>query len=214
MNGAIGTVIDIVYAPGTRPPESPSCILVQFDSYQGESCLPHLDRVIPVFRRRCATQDGELPRMQFPLTLSWAMTIHKWVVSAFLKSSICLKRSSFSDPKDLRFLKLLSILGVMTLQLVSLLLLFLVYNLLPTSSSPKISHPNGSEMQKQLRRGYWKRPGWNDLQTILPVTTISWWPTLISYSPDIDFQLSLASDIAPKYLVVTPWNRATKPHHV
>ena len=37
VNGAQGTVVGIIYAPGKRPPEQPSCVLVQFDKYLGKS---------------------------------------------------------------------------------------------------------------------------------------------------------------------------------
>ena len=35
VNGAIGTVVGIVYAPGTAPPGLPHSVLVQFDNYLG-----------------------------------------------------------------------------------------------------------------------------------------------------------------------------------
>ena len=35
VNGALGTVVGIVYAPGTAPPGLPHNVLVQFDNYLG-----------------------------------------------------------------------------------------------------------------------------------------------------------------------------------
>ena len=76
VNGSLGTVVDIVYRPGERPPDPPFCVLVQFDQYRGPSCMAGVDSVVPVFRQRTVTS-GDAFRSQFPLRLSWAMTIHK-----------------------------------------------------------------------------------------------------------------------------------------
>ena len=33
VNGAMGKVVGIIYAPGNNPPDLPHCVLVKFDSY-------------------------------------------------------------------------------------------------------------------------------------------------------------------------------------
>ena len=35
VNGAIGTVVGIIYPPGTAPPGLPHSVLVKFDNYLG-----------------------------------------------------------------------------------------------------------------------------------------------------------------------------------
>ena len=37
VNGAMGKVVGIIYAPGNNPPDLPHCVLVKFDSYLGLS---------------------------------------------------------------------------------------------------------------------------------------------------------------------------------
>lgn len=79
VNGAMGTVINIVYEEEMRPPELPHCILIQFDHYHGESCSSVLPRVVPIYRQRTTftINDTECSRTQFPLMLGWAITVHK-----------------------------------------------------------------------------------------------------------------------------------------
>lgn len=80
-NGAIGTVIDIIYAPGHEPPVLPIAIMVQFDEndYSGPSfsdLMPNCVPICPVLN--CSdTHGSSMERQQFPLKLAWSMTIHK-----------------------------------------------------------------------------------------------------------------------------------------
>ena len=75
VNGAMGTVHSICYRNG-GPPSLPICILVQFDGYTGptfhENTVP-----IPPIRRTWLHGSTTCSRLQIPLKLSWAVTIHK-----------------------------------------------------------------------------------------------------------------------------------------
>jgi len=80
VNGSLGIVHDIVYEEGKIPPRDvPFCILVQFDSFLGPSCVEDAPRVVPIFLRRANFVVGaqDCVRVQFPLSLAWGVTVHK-----------------------------------------------------------------------------------------------------------------------------------------
>lgn len=78
VNGALGTVVDILYDFGTKPPQDmPVAVIVQFDAYdgpflRGTNLLP----ILPL-TRSFVYKGVSCTRTQFPLSLSWATTIHK-----------------------------------------------------------------------------------------------------------------------------------------
>jgi hypothetical protein len=82
VNGAIGTVHDIAWKTGADPKEeSPFVVLVKFDRYTGPACFdrPELAGIVPIFRSRRDFLKGnqQCTRTQFPLTIAYAITVHK-----------------------------------------------------------------------------------------------------------------------------------------
>ena len=79
-NGALGTVLDFVYAEGQQPPCLPICVLVQFDDeYKGPSVSSLFQRCVPIcpITQVSESLGKKYERQQLPLKLAWAMTIHK-----------------------------------------------------------------------------------------------------------------------------------------
>ena len=75
-NGAMGTVVAICYKSGQVPPQLPVSVMVQFDCYRGPT-LP--DGTVPIapIHHTWFTAGGLCSRLQLPLKLAWAVTIHK-----------------------------------------------------------------------------------------------------------------------------------------
>ena len=90
VNGSLGTVRDIAWEEGSDPrTEPPFVVLVQFNKYSGPVCfgeetdsvadMEDMARVVPVFRSTRDFLKGSVTctRTQFPLTIAYAITVHK-----------------------------------------------------------------------------------------------------------------------------------------
>ena len=78
VNGAMGTVIAICYKSGQAPPNLPVSVMLRFDSYTQAPCtLP--DGTVPIvpIRDTWSVSGAQCSRLQLPLKLAWAVTIHK-----------------------------------------------------------------------------------------------------------------------------------------
>lgn len=82
INGAVGTVVDILYNAGCRPTDDPAplpdVVFVWFPGYMGPPYMeedPTLVPTVPI--SRCTDCLCWYKRVQVPLTLSWGTTIHK-----------------------------------------------------------------------------------------------------------------------------------------
>ena len=75
VNGAMGTIQAICYRTG-GPPDLPITVMVHFDSYSGPTFHDSTVPITPL--RRCwSSAARQCSRLQLPLKLAWAVTIHK-----------------------------------------------------------------------------------------------------------------------------------------
>ena len=77
VNGSQGTVKYIIYKDGRK--DLPDLILCKFSDYIGPSFLPGEDHLVPIapIEATWFSRNSPFSRMQYPLILSWALTIHK-----------------------------------------------------------------------------------------------------------------------------------------
>ena len=70
----MGTVKAICYQNG-GPPSLPLAVMVRFDSYSGPTLSDGSVPIVPI-RRTWLNSGKTCSRMQLPLKLAWAITIH------------------------------------------------------------------------------------------------------------------------------------------
>jgi ATP-dependent DNA helicase PIF1 len=77
VNGSLGYIRDIIYEPGTAPPNDvPLAIMVEFDNYSGPTIANNLVP-IPAILKSWKVNGRTCTRKQFPIQLAYAITIHK-----------------------------------------------------------------------------------------------------------------------------------------
>ena len=79
VNGSIGTVRHIVFNRDESPPSLPAFVICHFPGYTGPSFLPDHPQTFPVvpIERTWNSGNAVFSRTALPLSLSWALTVHK-----------------------------------------------------------------------------------------------------------------------------------------
>jgi ATP-dependent exoDNAse (exonuclease V) alpha subunit len=81
VNGSMGTVQDIIFKENQGPPSFPIAVLISFDNYKGPTIASlESKRVIPIASIRCtwnSKSEAICSRLQIPVYLVWAITVHK-----------------------------------------------------------------------------------------------------------------------------------------
>ena len=99
VNGAVGTVLGVIYRSEEKPPAVPTAVVVQFDDYRGPSFLGGVEKVVPIcpIKRSWENQDGgQCSRLQLPLTLAHAVTVHKAQGATLPKAAVDLEEREFA----------------------------------------------------------------------------------------------------------------------
>ena len=96
VNGSMGNVVAICYGSGGAPPHLPVAVMVHFDSYHGPTLPDGTVPIVPLRRTWCAS-GGTCSRLQLPIKLAWAVTIHKAQGLTLNKAVIHIGRIEFSS---------------------------------------------------------------------------------------------------------------------
>lgn len=95
VNGAMGTIQAICYHEGSAPPDLPVAVTVLFDTYSGHTLADGTVPIAPI-RHSWSASGSNCSRLQLPLKLAWAVTIHKAQGLTLDKVTIDVGKKEFS----------------------------------------------------------------------------------------------------------------------
>ena len=94
----MGTIQDILFED-QGPPSLPTAVFIKFNIYK-ESNITTLegDKVVPIvpIKRSWEGKNGSCTRLQVPLCLAWAITVHKSQELTIAKANIDLEKKEFA----------------------------------------------------------------------------------------------------------------------
>ena len=80
VNGAMGTVQDLLFGEDQGPPFLPIAVLISFENYKGPTITTlGGTKIVPIapIRHTWEGKSGTCSRLQVPVRLAWAITVHK-----------------------------------------------------------------------------------------------------------------------------------------
>ena len=99
VNGSVGTVEEIVFDENQGLPSLPNAVLIEFNNYSGPAVVTtegkKLVPIIPV-RHTWKGKKGPCSRLQIPICLAWAITVHKSQGLTMQEATIDLGKKEFA----------------------------------------------------------------------------------------------------------------------
>jgi ATP-dependent DNA helicase PIF1 len=98
VNGALGTVMDILWSQESNCHEDPPlAVMVSFDGYNGPQLDSNTSNSVPIFRstRQFTLGTQDCYRSQFPLIVAYAITVHKSQGITVVRATLNIKERDF-----------------------------------------------------------------------------------------------------------------------